>query len=362
MSDLRRVVKNTAAKLMCQLSIDKIVGQSNGLANRPLIICYHRVVRDFKDASNRAMPSLLISTDMFEKQLDWLLRRYRMVSIDEILMHSDIHRSKSSVKNQQLATITFDDGYADFYFNAFPILKRKGIPSSVFVVTNLIGSSRLQTHDELYLLLQHWLQNPVSLSKFINPELHKRFMNTLQHHSDPYHATRHVLSSFLMSEVIDIIALLRERIVIPDLSRIEMAPLDWDMLRELSSQGVTIGSHTHSHALLPTSDQDVVESELRESRLTLERELGIPIKHLAYPDGQFDERVAGSVESAGYSGAYAICNHQSSKHPKFTVPRRVLWQNACVDEHDDFSPSVLSCLINGVFERPGQCSQDHGRT
>ncbi|MEP6788338.1 MAG: polysaccharide deacetylase family protein [Acidobacteriota bacterium] len=39
----------------------------------------------------------------------------------------------------RIAVITFDDGYADNFTNALPILERMSIPATVFVVTNDLG-------------------------------------------------------------------------------------------------------------------------------------------------------------------------------------------------------------------------------
>lgn len=359
MSRLRRFIKNAAARTICQLSVDKVIGRRNGFAKRPLIICYHRVVQDFAGAATRSMPSLLIDVDMFERQLDWLARHYNMVSLDEILSHSADPIDVKTQKGKQMASISFDDGYADFYWNAFPVLKRKTIPASIFVVTDLVGTSNLQTHDELYLMLSQWLKTPGPLHSEDNPELMTELASALLQHSDAYSAARYILASFSHQEVRDILTLMRGQVDVPAQLREELAPLSWDMLRTLSAQGVTIGSHTRSHALLPRHGQKVVQRELAGSRETLEKALGIEIRHFAYPDGQFNERTARSAETAGYGAAYAICAHQSKTHPLYTIPRQVLWQNACIDETGAFSPAILSCLVNGVFQRADQCTQDH---
>lgn len=358
MSGLRRFVKNTTARTLNQLSIEKLVGQLNGSANRPVIICYHRVVQDFKEAANHSMPSLLVSIDMFEKQLDWLARHYRMVSLDEVLL---LKSGDGGVNKKPVASITFDDGYADFYWNAFPVLKRKGIPSSVFVVSDLVGTSTLQTHDELYLLLSQWLKGNRTAEDRLAPAILSIIKTTLQLYPEPYSAARHILAHYGQLEVQQVMAFMRKQVIVPDGLRQELAPLDWEMLRALTTLGVTVGSHTCTHALLPRHGQTAVNRELRESKALLERKLGVPVTHLAYPDGQFDERIAASAEAAGYSAAYAICTHQSRRHALHSIPRQVLWQNACVDESGEFSPAVLSCLINGVFQRAGECTQDHQR-
>src|SRR5688500_647970 len=115
----------------------------DGNGHRPLVLGYHRAVEDFAAASTTDMPSMLISTAMFEGHLDLIGRRFRFVSIDEI---------GEAVRNgvpfeEPVAAVTFDDGYQDVFDNAVPILKRKGIPAASFMVTDLIGRSAWQTRD-----------------------------------------------------------------------------------------------------------------------------------------------------------------------------------------------------------------------
>ncbi|MDP2140732.1 MAG: polysaccharide deacetylase family protein [Gammaproteobacteria bacterium] len=355
MKNFRRSLKTTVANALHRLSLDTLIGHSIGTANTPLIICYHRVVQDFDEAATRAMPSLLVSTSMFEKQLDWLLRHFDLVSLDEILQNQKIN----SRKTRRQATITFDDGYADFYWNALPILQRKGIPSSVFVVTNLVGTTRLQTHDELYLLLSHWYMHPVRCENNSEKSLEVQLMTALDLHSDSFAAARYLLEVFSQDQVSNMLSLLRTHVDVPSQSLKEFASLDWPMLRDMVEKDVTIGSHTLSHALLPHHDQQRVADELLGSRLKLEAELGVPAGFLAYPDGQFNNRIAREAEAAGYAGALTICTHTSSQHPRHTMPRTVLWENACIDSNGEFSPAIMGCLVNGVFNLSSSCTQDH---
>src|SRR5262245_62752043 len=54
----------------------------------PLILGYHRVVEDFATASATEMPSMLISRAMFERHVEWVGRRFRFVTLDEIAQHA----------------------------------------------------------------------------------------------------------------------------------------------------------------------------------------------------------------------------------------------------------------------------------
>jgi peptidoglycan/xylan/chitin deacetylase (PgdA/CDA1 family) len=63
-------------------------------------------------------------------------------------------------------------------------------------------------------------------------------------------------------------------------------PLTWSALRDALSTGlVTIGSHTHSHAVLDRLPRAAVDDELRRSCELIEDRLGVPAEHFAYPKG-----------------------------------------------------------------------------
>jgi peptidoglycan/xylan/chitin deacetylase (PgdA/CDA1 family) len=71
-------------------------------------------------------------------------------------------------------------------------------------------------------------------------------------------------------------------------------PLSWSALRDLVTTGlVTVGSHTHTHALLDRANGPIVADELDSSLRLLEDRLGVAARHFAYPKG-----VAGSFTAA----------------------------------------------------------------
>ncbi|MBC04830.1 polysaccharide deacetylase family protein [Thalassospira sp.] len=80
--------------------------------------------------------------------------------------------------------------------------------------------------------------------------------------------------------------------------------MTWDMVRELSKAGVTIGGHSQNHAHLPDFDIDRVKAELANSAARFEEELGYVPEIFAYPYGEANNEVIAAVKEAGYRAAF----------------------------------------------------------
>lgn len=66
----------------------------------------------------------------FERQIKYLKSNFNVVRLGEIIDYLEKKRDLPS----RSVVVTFDDGYEDFYKNAFPILKKYGIPATVFII------------------------------------------------------------------------------------------------------------------------------------------------------------------------------------------------------------------------------------
>ena len=71
--------------------------------------------------------------------------------------------------------------------------------------------------------------------------------------------------------------------------------MSWTELGELARAGISLGSHTKSHARLDRLSDAELEAELVSSRRRIEDELGVSAAHFAFPCGVHDRR---SVERA----------------------------------------------------------------
>ena len=82
--------------------------------------------------------------------------------------------------------------------------------------------------------------------------------------------------------------------------------LTWDQLREMEKNGITVESHTVTHAPLPQLSDERIREELVESKRQAEKELGHPIEFIAYPTGVHDLHIADIAKEAGYKGGFTV--------------------------------------------------------
>lgn len=358
---LRGLIKTGVARALHSSGADKAVAFCAGPRNMPLVVGYHRVVEDFGASSAYSIPAMLVSTRTLEHQLDWLGRRFSFITLDELTSCLEEGREPG----RPVAAVTFDDGYADVYHHAFPLLKRKGIPAAVFVVTDLVGDTRLQIHDELYLLLSGIFSvwRPLRrrlIENLLDLGIPPAVVETVGGNgSSPFRAARALLEALPQAQLHRVIAALKPEVAVPEHARDGLGPLSWEMISEMHGADVAIGSHTRTHAVLTNETWQKAQSEIEGSRQVAERRLGMPVRHFSYPDGRFNAATIRAVKAAGYRSAYTTCPHRDPDHPLLSVPRRLFWERCCVDSFGYFSPAVMSCQVHGVFDFVNGCRQDH---
>jgi peptidoglycan/xylan/chitin deacetylase (PgdA/CDA1 family) len=133
----------------------------------------------------------------------------------------------------------------------------------------------------------------------------------------------------------------------------------WPMLADMVRQGFTIGSHTKTHVWLANESDEKDLDELTGSRRELEHRLGVPIRHFAYPGGQFTPRVVDLVARAGYDFAYTACEHHVDVHPALTIERLLLWEGSSIGADGHFSSAIFNCQTHGLWPPARRCERVH---
>lgn len=157
-----------------------------------------------------------------------------------------------------LAFLTFDDGFRDNYTTVLPLLREHGFKAIVFLLPPYVDAGA-----------------PLAW-----PEVEER------------------------------------RAEHPEVMR----SLTWEMVEEMAAAGVEFGSHGLEHRRLPQLGDDELDRELRESRARIADRLG-RCDSIAYPFGDWDERVAAAAQAAGYRFGFTSPTGDQRSATALSIPR-----------------------------------------
>jgi len=265
-----------------------------------LVLNYHRIGNPEDDSFD---PGVFSATaDQFNDQIAYLKRHLSLTTLDEALAFLD---GTSQGKRRCRVLITFDDGYLDNYEIAFPILRSHGVQGVFFLATSVVGSCQVPWWDHIAYLVKtarrrkFTLSYPADLSVDIDKDglvISLRDILKLYKRPDNFDPARFIQSVAQETEGDDVPSTLRRF-------------LNWDEAREMTRDGMVIGSHTHSHHVLSQLDAERQFEELSSSRAILKEQLGVEVNALAYPVGGHDSFTAQTRQlacDAGYRIAFSF--------------------------------------------------------
>lgn len=282
-------MKQSALKLLARAGAFAPFRAAN--RGRVLILTYHRF--------SRVRDPLATPEADFDAHLKYLKEHYTPVPLSLVAAHYAGERELPA----RAACVTIDDGFADAYEVAFPVLQRHGVPATLFVITDFLDGRAWMWTDKL----RHVALT--TSAERLNVEVGGRSFDIKLAGRDSRLSAAGRVNSELKrlaprarEESIERIAA-AHGVALPAQPPAEFGPVTWAQSRELDAGGVEIGSHTVSHPILTTTDDAQLEAELRGSRTRLEAELGRAVKLFCYPNGAFDERVRHATANAGYACA-----------------------------------------------------------
>ena len=276
---------------------------------------YHRILPRIQAAREGVLPGMYVAPETFARHLAWLETYFRVLPLHEIVAGIAGDRPLPP----GACAITFDDGWRDNAEYALPELERRGLPATIFVVTQRVGTSGAFWPDEIgrrmATLGAHEQQG---LAQRLGASASPEPIYALVHHLKP-------LSEAQRGEALDA---LREATDAPSSGAPEL--LDWDELTRLASAGIDIEAHGATHAILSALPAVEAERELRTARETMRAHGHGRHRLLAYPNGDHDAEVRRIARELGYRGAVTTENGlASARSDAMSIPRVAL--------HDDVS-------------------------
>lgn len=258
------------------------------------ILAYHRVSNE--DLYNTG---LTISVSNFERQIRYLKMNYNILTLEEAVQILN-NGQKPSPKS---VAITFDDGYEDNYVNAFPILKRYGIPATIFLSVAHVNNGTPLWIDQLVEMIHQFSGNYLDLSN-INMAVYKT--RTIEDKQKAIYEICRTIKKSRLPQKKRIINYLES---LSSTHTFKSPGLSWKQIKEMKNYKISFGSHTINHSILTKITAKDAAFEIIQSKKVLEDKLGEEISFFAYPNGaigDFNDQLIALLKDAGYSCACTL--------------------------------------------------------
>ena len=288
--------KAIATRLLCQSGLRFLLERTTGWSG-VLVLNYHRVGNGNESPFDRALWSA--DSKAFTDQIRFCKSQLDLITPD------DIPRVLSHGRGRY-ALITFDDGYRDNYEIAFPILKAEDVPATFFIATGFVDAPQVPWWDEIAWMVRTsrkdrvellgWIPAPVSFDepdrelavrtflrayKAMPVEFTDRYLDALADATGSGRCGESVGSHFWMN---------------------------WDMLREMKSAGMTVAGHSVTHPILARAPRERQRDEIFGCAARLAEEMGEPMSYFSYPVGapnSFNSVTQECLQEAGVRYAFS---------------------------------------------------------
>jgi len=260
-----------------------------------VIINYHSFVRDLNGVIE-TRPSVTHLIDDFKREVQFLKSFFNIVSLDEVV--TTLQSGKSFTK--PTVVITIDDGYRDNYELLFPVLKEHQIPVIIFLSTGVIGTNAKNWYDRLANVI---LKTPKVSASIGDNNGNKRIaLRSIKEKRRAYER--------IVEQLKDVTIDRRDqylKLIAKDLGEIndnKTLMLNWDDVRMMRDAHISFGAHTHTHPILTQMPLEAAKRDILDSKKKIESELGMEVKHFAYPNGRkcdFNKELEQYCRQIGFS-------------------------------------------------------------
>lgn len=260
---------------------------------------YHRI----GDKNNTVYDSNVFSCtrSSFEEQVVFYKNNFNVITSKEAsyLIESDTQIS------DRFLVITFDDGYADNFIIAYPILKKNNLFATFFIATDFISSGLIPWWDTVAFIINNTKKKNITLLELSNKQFKLK---------DKHAATRLILKLFKEQAELTFQEKLTLLFTQAEVSKNQLVDdnntplfMNWGMVKEMSDNGMEIGSHTCSHQVLSHLSVEDQEHELVISKKVIEGHISKKVISLAYPVGastSYNLKSSSCALNSGYKLAF----------------------------------------------------------
>jgi peptidoglycan/xylan/chitin deacetylase (PgdA/CDA1 family) len=294
------MIKTLAKRALLDTGIFRLAAKLHGMA--AAILMYHSVLEN-PEQEEDSLGGIIHSRGAFQGQMEMLAKQFRPVPLDQV---GRFVKGEGDLPDRAVV-VTFDDGYADNYEVAMPILDRVGVPATFYVTVDCVENRRLPWPSRLRFSFRKtskktWADESGTVWNLENnPGREQAYLATCDR-------VCQLAGAALENAVHRIEEELDARLP-DDRGRLMMT---WEQVHGLSRNGHIVGSHTMTHPNLAFLSVEEARCELVQSKAQMEQHLAAPVEHFSYPCPalfpNWTEQTTAECRKTGYQTAVTTSN------------------------------------------------------
>lgn len=283
------------------------------------ILIFHRVLPQ----RDPLFPGEIDAAD-FDRACLWLRSMFNVLALNEA-----VARLQAGSLPARAACITFDDGYADNFTQALPILQRHHLSAMFYIATGFLDGGRMW-NDTVIESIRCTEHSTLDLRSLAIEGLDVLKLGTLEQRRVAIDA---ILPRIKHRRPDQRLALTQS------IADAAAAPLPADLMmtteqvRQMRAAGMLIGAHTVSHPILARLSAEESRREISASRTALEDILGERVTHFSYPNGKpgqdYSDESVRIVRELGFESAVSTAwGAARGTTDRFQLPRFTPWDTS----------------------------------
>ena len=215
-----------------------------------------------------------VDAQRFDRLCGWLSAWFRVIPLD-----AAVAQLKNGTLPERAASITFDDGYADNYHVALPILQRHNLTATFFIATGFLDGGCMW--NDTIIESVRACQQPVLDASALNLGVHP-----LASLAEKTRAIHRLIQDIKYLPTQERVAITQRLASIANVTVPRDLMMTSQEVKAMRIAGMQIGAHTVSHPILARLSEDEARQEMGASKQFLEHLLGERVGLFAYPNGK----------------------------------------------------------------------------
>lgn len=261
------------------------------------ILLYHGVTNtvsaDIENYSGKHM-----HVDEFAKQIRYVKQRCAILSFDDIVSLSQ----EGKPFPPRSVAVSFDDGFANNYSVAAPVLDACNVPAIFYVSTGVVSTNLMFWVDELEDCLNRSGKPIITVTLDVPRTFHLGTRGQRIASLETIKGYCKRVSTEVQGHILTEVKIATE--IEPSVEHAEnYRKITWPQLREMAASPLfTIGGHSLYHSILSELPLERMTADIRLSIDLLRYQLRQPIIHYSYPEGQawhYNAAVIATLKASG---------------------------------------------------------------